>query len=431
MTSLRTTRAAPLWALLGVVLLAINLRAAITGVAPVLAELQAQFGLSGVGASVLTTLPVLCLGAFASLAPPLAHRVGAEVAVAGALVLITAGILLRVVPSPVALFTGTVLAGAGIATGNVLLPAIIKRRFPRRMGSVTGLAMMLMAGSGAFAAGLAVPLDHAAGWRVAFAVWAVPSLVAALVWAARSRHDHRGRAERPRPAATNAANAADGGTGSLSLLRSALAWSVAAFLGLVSLVFYVLVSWLPAIMRDSGFAAGEAGLMVSAMMLIGIPLGFVVPLLATRLHDQRPLVLAVTALTMVGLGGLHLAPASGWVWVWVLGLATGSAFPLAVTFLSLRSPSPAVAARLSGMAQTVGYLLAGLGPLAVGLLHSATGGWQVPLPLLLALVVPEAVFGLRAARPGFVSTGTPDAKHDGPTRGRHAAPRSERRLVRL
>ncbi|MEU8978796.1 MFS transporter [Streptomyces sp. NPDC048309] len=440
---IRNIRATGLWALFGIGLLAINLRAAITGVAPVLAELKARFGLSPVGASVLTTLPVLCLGVFASLAPPVARRVGTEVAIAGALLLITAGILLRVVPSPVALFTGTVLAGTGIATGNVLLPAIIKRRFPERVGSFTGLAMMLMAASGAFAAGLAVPLDHAVGWRAAFAVWAVPSLIAALVWALRGRRGHRG--ERARE--TRRTPAVKPGTG--SLLRSPPAWSVAAFLGLVSLMFYVLVSWLPAIMRDHGLAAPEAGMMVSVMMITGIPLGFVVPLVAARLRDQRPLVLAVAAVMVVGLGGLLVAPRLGWVWVPVLGLATGGAFPLAVTLLSLRSPSPLVAARLSGMAQTIGYLLAGLGPLAVGVLHSVTGGWQVSLLLLLALVVPETVFGLRAARPGFVCPDATDEDGDADEEGdadgegdadeegddaagtRHAASRTGSQLVGL
>ncbi|WP_405491212.1 CynX/NimT family MFS transporter [Streptomyces sp. NBC_00096] len=428
--SLRKVRAVRVWALFGVVVLAVNLRAAITGVAPVLAELKAQFGLSGFGTSVLTTLPVLCLGVFASLAPPLARRVGAEVAVAGALVLITTGILIRLLDSPVALFSGTVLAGAGIAAGNVLLPAIIKCQFPGRVGSVTGLAMMLMAGSGAFAAGLAVPLDHAAGWRVAFAVWAVPSAIAATVWAVRGRVDCRCV-----PATTPQAPGAAAG----SLLRSPLAWSVAAFLGLVSLVFYVLVSWLPAIMRDGGYPATEAGVMVSVMLLIGIPLGFAVPLLATRLGDQRPLVLVAAGLTAAGLAGLLLAPGAGWVWVCVLGLATGSAFPLAVTLLSLRSPSPVVAAGLSGMAQTVGYLLAGLGPLAVGALRGATGGWHVPLLVVLGLVVPETYFGLRTARPGFVRPLPAEGAGDGDGGGgrdgggaagpRIPAPRTERPLA--
>jgi CP family cyanate transporter-like MFS transporter len=380
-------RAVAAWSLVGLVLLTVNLRAAITGISPLLGDLQEVFGLSGAEVGVLTTLPVLCLGVFAAAAPAAARLLGTETAIAGSLVMITAGIVLRVVQSPVSLFVGTVLAGAGIAMGNVLLPAVIKRAFPSRVGSLTGLAMMLMAASGAIAAGLAVPLD-AAG---ALAVWAVPSLVAALVWGPIAVRGRRA------PAAPVTAPHAGG-----SLLRSPVAWYVAAFMGLVSLMFYVLMSWLPEIMRDTGYPAAAAGMMVSTMMIVGIPLGFLVPVFAARLRDQRPLVVAVAATMVVGLVGLLLVPSAGWVWVAVLGVGTGSAFPLAYTLLSLRSPSPSVAARLSGMAQTGGYLLAATGPLAVGVLHGATGGWDVPIVLLLVLVVPELVAGLLAARPGFV-----------------------------
>jgi CP family cyanate transporter-like MFS transporter len=167
-------------------------------------------------------------------------------------------------------------------------------------------------------------------------------------------------------------------------------------------MFYVLLSWLPEIMRDHGYSAATAGSMVSVMMIIGIPLGFVIPVLAARMRDQRPLIGVIVVTMVAGVLGLLLAPTQGWLWVTVIGLATGSAFPLAITLLNLRSPNAAVAARLSGMAQCGGYLLAGLGPLAVGVLHSATGSWNVPLILLLVLVVPQLGFGLLVARPGFV-----------------------------
>ncbi|MEU1406056.1 MFS transporter [Streptomyces sp. NPDC005728] len=389
-----TPRAVRAWNFVGLILLTVNLRAAITGVSPVLDDVQAAFGLSGVEVGVLTTLPVLCLGVFASLAPPLARRIGTEAAVAVSLGLTTAGILLRVVPSTTALFAGTTLAGAGIALGNVLVPAVVKRDFAERVGTLTGLAMMLMAVSGAVAAGTAVPLDDAAGWRVALAVWAVPSLIGMAVWGPPALRGRRARVPAMQPAFT-------GG----SLLRSPPAWAVAVFLGVVSLMFYVLVAWLPGIMRDRGYSAAEAGGMVSVMLTIGIPLGFLVPVAAARLRHQGPLVIGVCAAKVVGLGGILLAPDAGWVWISVLGLATGSAFPLAITLLSLRSPNPSVAARLSGMAQTGGYLVAGAGPLAVGVLHGATGGWGVPLLLLLALVVPETVAGLLAARPRHVTRG--------------------------
>ncbi len=192
-----------------------------------------------------------------------------------------------------------------------------------------------------------MPLDEAGGWRLALAVWAVPSLVAVLVWGPLAL---RGKARRPSPWRPRA--------GEGSLLRSPTAWYVAVFMGLTSLMFYVLMSWLPEIMQDAGYAPAAAGMMVSAMMIVGIPLGFVVPVFAARLRDQRPVIVAVAVTMVVGLVGLLLVPSAGWAWVLILGVGTGSAFPLAYTLLSLRSPSPSVAAGLSGMAQTGGYLLA-------------------------------------------------------------------------
>ncbi|MGW8703121.1 CynX/NimT family MFS transporter [Streptomyces eurythermus] len=435
-SSPRTTRSAAIWTLAGLVLLTLNLRAAITGVPPLLGELQDTFGLTGVEVSVLTTLPELCLGVFSALAPLLARRIGTEAAITAALVVITAGLLLRVVPAQTALFSGTVLAAAGMATGNVLVPAVIKRGFPDRVGPLTGLSMMLLSVGGAAGAGLAVPLDHLGGWRPALAAWAVPALVAALVWgplALRARTHRPGRpaaetapsadavpsasAGRPRtPTGTSPDTATGAAADQGSLLRSPLAWAVMVFMGMTSLMFYTLTAWLPEMMHDHGFTPATAGMMNSVIIVIGIPLGFVVPVVAARMRDQRPLVLGAVALMAVGLVGLLLAPRAGWVWTAVFGVATGSAFPIALTLLSLRSPNAAVTARLSGMAQSGGYLLAASGPLTFGVLRSATGGWEASIWLLLLLVVPELVCGLLAARPGFVRPGPPAP--DGPEESR-------------
>ncbi|MFG1667312.1 MFS transporter [Streptomyces sp. Y7] len=389
-----------LWLITGLILLAVNLRAAITGTSPLLGQVQQALALSGTQVGVLATLPVLCLGAFAWLAPRLARRLGTRAAVCAAAWVLALGAAVRALPWPAALFAGTVLSGAGIAVGNVLLPAIIKDFFARQIGLFTGLTMTVMALSGALAAAVAVPLAAGTGWQCALALWAVPAVLAAAVWglpaASAADGGHRGA----RPPAPPARGAAHG-----SLLRHPLAWWVSAFLGLVSLMFYSLVAWLPQIMRASGYPPAQAGLMMSVMLTIGVPLGFLVPLAAARMRGQRLLVVAVTAAKLLSLTGLLLVPALGWAWVCLLGAATGSAFPLAMTLLGLRADGPRVAAELSGMAQTVGYLLAGLGPLALGVLHDMSGGWRVPLVVLIALVVPEAAAGLLAARPGQIRPG--------------------------
>ncbi|EFL07676.1 predicted protein [Streptomyces sp. AA4] len=369
------------------VLLALNLRAAITGVPPVLGGLQRQFGLSGLGVSVLTALPELCVGIFSALAPLLARRIGTEAAITAALLAITTGLLLRVLSVPAALFAGTVLAGAGIAVGNVLLPAVIKRFFPDRVGPLTGLSMMLLSVGGAAGAGLAVPLEHLGSWRLTLAAWAIPAVLSLLVWGPLGLRARR--RESPIPPRG-------------SLLRSPLAWCVMVFMGLASLMFYTLTSWLPEIMQGQGFSPAVAGTMNSVVIVIGIPLGFVVPVVAARLRDQRPLVLGVVALMAIGLTGLLLVPQAGWVWIAVFGIATGAAFPIALTLLNLRSATHTVTARLSGMAQSGGYLLAACGPLAFGLLHTLTDGWHAPIWLLIVLLVPELACGSLAARPGFV-----------------------------
>lgn len=388
----RVGRSALLWTMAGLVLLAINLRAAISGVSPLLDQIQRQYGLSGADMGILTTLPVLSLGVFAAAAPPLARRLGTETTLVVALLLITGGILVRLLPAPAALFVGTALAGAGIAISNVLMPYVIKRSFPDRVGMMTGLAMMLMSSGAALAAGLAVPLTDVGGWRLALAVWVVPAMLAALIWLPQSR--------RAVPVAVAGQSEDDGG----SLLRNPLAWSVTGFLGMQSLAFYVLMSWLPSIMKEHGFSATTAGLMLSVMMFLGIPTGLAMPVLAARLRDQRPLVVAVLTMMALGVAGLLIAPSAGWVWVIVLGIAAGSGFPLAFTLITLRSAGPRIAARLSGMAQTAGYLVAGTGPLIFGVLHGATGGWRIPLIVLLLWLGPELLIALRAARPDQIGT---------------------------
>lgn len=373
-----------------VVAVALNQRPAVVAVAPVLGELRAETGLSSALAGLLTTLPVLCFGAFAPVAPRLARRIGLETAVGLSLVLLAAGIGLRLL-SPVALlYAGSVLVGAAIALANVLMPAYVKREF-RRPGVVMGLYSASLNVGAAAGAALTIPLAGALGvdWRPALGLWLVLALVALALWLPVAGTGHAHRTSEPLPE----------GEGSWALLRQPLARQVTVYLGLQSVQFYSLAAWLPTLLTDAGVPVSQGGLLLGLANVVGAAGALLAPAQAGRMRTQRPLILAVASAYLVGLGGLLLAPADGTlVWVAAFGLAQGSGFALALTLIVLRSPTPLTAARLGGVAQCLGYLLAAAGPVVLGVLHDATDGWSWPVALLLALVVPMTWVGWGAAR---------------------------------
>jgi len=378
--------------LLGVAiaLVAVNLRPALASVGPVLDDL----GLSDPMAAVLTAVPVLCLGAVAATAPALARRWGLEPVVALAVAAIATGLLLRVVDGVPLLFAGTVLAAGAIAVANVLLPAVIKRDFADHSGPMMGVYSMALSGSAAVAAGATVPLGDALGrgWRGALAVWAVPAVVALLAWLPVARRHTRPSAASGRPSG--------------SLLRDPLAWQVAVFFGMQSLLFYAVLAWLPSYFRDQGYPPAIAGLLLSVGTLVQVPITLFVPALAGRMRDQRLLIAVCTLLTMAGLAGVLLAPTHlPYLWTVVLGMGQGGAFAVGLTLFVLRTRTTLQTARLSALAQTFGYLLAAGGPLVVGLVHDATGSWTLALGLLLLLAVPQLAAGLLAGRARTVAPG--------------------------
>ena len=365
-----------------VVLVAINLRPAVAGVGPVLPDLP----LSGGAAAVLTTLPVLCFGLLATAAPRLTRRFGIEVVLVGCLVALAVGAAGRVLDGAAALFAGTVVAGGAIAVGNVLLPPLVKRDFPDRTGLMMGVYPMAVSGAAAVAAGLAVPVADASGlgWRAALGVWAVPAAVAAVAWLPRLRG-------RTRPAAAPPAGS--------SLLRSPLAWQVTVFFGLQSLSFYAVLGWLPSMYRDFGASPAVAGFLLSLSGLVQIPVSLVLPGLAGRARQQVAYAVGATVLIGVGLAGVLLAPlAAPYLWVVLVGTGQGACFALGLNLFVLRTRDVAQTARVSAMAQSVGYTLCAFGPLLVGLLHEAAGSWTPALVLLLALLVPQLACGALAGR---------------------------------
>jgi CP family cyanate transporter-like MFS transporter len=384
------SRAAAVLLVAAIVAVALNQRPAVVAVAPVLRDLRAETGLTSALAGLLTTLPVLCFGAFAPAAPRLARRIGLETAVALSLLLLAAGIALRLLTPVALLFAGSLLAGAAIAFANVLLPAYVKREFSRP-GAVMGFYSASLNVGAAAGAALTVPLGEAlgVGWRTALGLWLALALAALALWLPVAGTGRAHRTREPLP---------DDG-GSWPLLRQPLARQVTAYLGLQSVQFYSVAAWLPTLLADSGVPVREGGLLLGLANVVGAAGALLAPAQAGRMRTQRPLILGVAVAYALGLGGLLVAPASGTlVWVAAFGLAQGAGFSLALTLIVLRSPTPLVAARLGGVAQCLGYLMAALGPLAIGALHDLTGGWSWPVVVLLAVLVPMTWSGWGAAR---------------------------------
>lgn len=390
--------------LVGVVLLALDLRPAVVAVSPVLDEVQADLGMSSTVAGLLGTSPVISFAVLAALAPAVIRRLGAERSAWVAMLLVAAGQLARAVaPGAVSFLLLSLVALAGMGLGNVVLPSLIRRYFPDRLGAVTSLYVVLVCAGTAIPAQLAVPVSDVAGWRTSVGSWALPALVAAVPWVLQ--------AQRARAASATAALAVDhdlaGDDGSVHLpvtafLRSRLAWGMAITLGTTSLGTYAMLGWLPLLLAEAGVGRGTAGTMLAVYSALGVPISLLVPLVVVRIRNPYPLVVAAAVLYLSGYAGLGVSPSAGtWVWVCLLGLAP-MAFPLVLTLLTLRSRTPEGAAGLAGFVQAVGYALAGLGPFVVGLLHDVTGEWTASLLFLSAVIVPMLVAGVWGCRPVMV-----------------------------
>src|SRR5579875_439546 len=369
------------------VLLAMNLRPAAAAVGPLIGRIRADSGLSGLGASLLVALPVLCFGAVAPVAPALARRFGAALTLTGALALILAGLTLRLVPGVPFLFLGTALAGAAIAIGNVLLPVLVRRNFPARTGLMTAL---YSTGLIAMAAAVTVPIANAlgGGWRPGLGMWAAPALVALALWLLQLR---RGIAGEDAPGERMA--------GAGALLHDRLAWALTLFFAIQSASFYSTLSWLPSVFESHGASEAEGGVLLGVSVAVGVITALSVPSLAARARDQRALVVGFSGCVAVAWVGILLAPmAAPYLWAVLLGLGQNALFPLALTMIVLRGGTVTSTAGLSTLVQSVGYVLAAFAPFAIGALHDASGSWSAPVLVLLALTLPQILTGLVAGR---------------------------------
>ncbi|MYZ10570.1 CynX/NimT family MFS transporter [Streptomyces sp. SID2999] len=394
-TPLTTPAAPPVWAvrlvIVGIVLAALNLRPAITSLGALLEEVRDGLGMSGGVAGLLTSVPPLCFALFGATAPRLARRFGPGAVVCAGMTAITAGLLIRpYIGSTAGFLAASALALMGIALSNVLMPVIVKRWFPDRVGTMTGLYSMALALGTALAAAVTVPMTGALGghWQSGLAVWAVLAGIAVLPWLPLVR-------ERvPAPVPVPGAEAGP----RLRMARSRTAWALAVFFGLQATAAYITMGWMPQIFRDAGVPAGTAGVLLAVTMVMGVPLAFVIPRVASRLPHQGPIVLVLGACGLAGYAGLYLAPAAGaWAWAVLLGIAN-CAFPLALTMVGMRARTGPGVAQLSAFAQSTGYLLSIPGPLLVGVLYQRSGGWGVPIALMAALMLPQMAVGFLAGR---------------------------------
>jgi MFS transporter, CP family, cyanate transporter len=395
----------------GVAALGFNLRGAITSLPPIFPELQARLHLSAAVVSVLAATPVICFGVVSGFAAWWSRRLGEERVLLIAIIALVAGLLLRGAAPGVMLFPGTVLASGAIAVMNVLLSSLIKRRWPERAGLLIGLYITALSVGAITGSLVSVPLWNASGGSVSLTLgWlAGPAALAAVLWLPQAKYGTRRRpgpstgteravdAPLPQPATTPTPQTM---ARRVAVHRHPLAWQVTAFMGIQSLLYYATLSWLPTILRDRGESASGAGDLLALMGVGNLAVSLIVPVLAQRMRTQHVLVVPTVVAMAVGLAGAMYAPlGSAVAWVLILGMGQNAALSLAIFFTMARAPHPAAAASLSSLAQAAGYLLASTGPLEVGLLHSATGSWNLPVGVLFVLNGILLVAGLLAARP--------------------------------
>ena len=379
--------------LLAILLISLNLRPAITAVGPLVSEIRLDTGLSSSAIGLLTTLPVLAFGFFSVLTPLFTRKIGTEGTMAMALILLIGGIFLRIHPSILALYSGTILLGIGIALGNVLLPGIVKKQFPERAGQLPGLYSAALGIGATVASGTSVPLSEAAGlgWRWALGVWGLLAIIGLLFWLPQMRVNipvilKKGFRESLR-----------------QLGSSKLAWHVAIFMGVQSLTFYTLIAWLPDILIERGLTASEAGWQLALMQGVGIFSTLLFPAWASRIREQRKPVAVLVILELIALAGLAI-PSLTLVSLWValMGFCLGGSFGLALLLIVLRSRDATSANELSGMSQSVGYTMAATGPVLFGAFFDWVGNWMLPLIFLFIVALIKLWSGLGAGIDAFV-----------------------------
>lgn len=377
--------------ILGVILVASNLRAPITSVGPLVPYIKSDLGISNTLAGMITTLPLLAFALFSPLVPKLSNKYGIKRTIFVSIIFIGVGVAIRTTFGAAGLFAGTIIMGLAVAVGNVLIPSFIKQEFPDHIGTATGIYTVSMNTFGATASGVSVPIAMKIGWNGSLSIWISLCIIAIVLWIPQLKNS-KGETIKTETKAKK-----------VNLWKVPLAWQVSIYMGLQSLIFYSMVAWMPNILMEYGLDSSTSGIMLSVLQISMIPVTFIVSIIAGRKSSQRNLVIIGGICALIGILGI-LSGNTKFIYLWVIMLGVGGAimFGLSMMFFNLRTRNADEAARLSGMAQSVGYLLAAFGPIMFGVLHDMTNSWNTPLIALLVLLAICFVSGLGASRNKFV-----------------------------
>lgn len=382
--------------LIGIVIVAFNLRPGMTSVGPLIGIIRDDVGLANWSAGLLTSLPLIAFAVMSPIVPSLGNRYTNERIMVVGLAVLIVGIGIRSISLMLFLFVGTILVGVGIAICNVLLPGVVKEKFPQKVGLMTSVYSTSMGIFAAIASGLSVPFANGLGWgwQLSLIIWSIPAFVGIIIWFVLAKHNNNDKDTDLRYVGLN----------DTQIWRSPLAWQVALFMGFQSSLFYVTISWLPEILHDSGLSIATAGWMLSFTQIIGMPASFIVPVLAGRMKSQQSIVLTLGISALIGFTGLLLGNSFIVILISVtfIGITLGGKFALALTFLAIRAHDARHASYLSGMAQAIGYSIAAMGPIAIGYIHDVTNAWKVPLLTLIGITCVVIFFGLGAGRDLYV-----------------------------
>lgn len=414
--SLHSSESMPFMLAIGIIFIAANLRSPLTAVGPVVDQIRNSLHISNTLAGMITTFPLFAFAGFSPFVPRLARKYGTGLVLFWSLVFLTFGIGLRSLFGEIGLFFGTAILGLSISVGNVLVPSLIKRDFSKRVGLMTGVYNASMSLFGAIASGVSIPVAVKAGlgWEGALGIWAALSFFALILWIPQVKSGKQKTIilEDVVNSDNNARRVNESTNNEVHLWRSPLAWQVTIYTGLQSMVLYCMYAWLPNILISQGMKSGDAGWMLSLCQLSSLPMGLIGSVLAGRKSNQRAMTIVASLCVLSGLLGVFLGETRlEFIWMVLLGSGTALTFSMSLIFFNFRTQNADQAARLSGMAQSVGYLLASFGPMIFGLLHDITDNWTLPLIILIAIAGICLFAGLGASRDLLVTSTGKSGKH--------------------